>query len=266
MTQLIDIGINIMNKQFQNEQEKIIERALNSNIKKIIVTGVSIKNSIDSAAFASKYNNKVYSTAGIHPHESKSMDNQSIEKLKFLLNQDHVIAIGECGLDFDRDFSPRNIQEICFEKQLALSLEIHKPLFLHERNAFKRFIEITSPYKSNLPNGVIHCFTGTKKEAKHYLDLGFYLGFTGAICNFNRFPHLKEIVQFTPLDRIMIETDAPFMIPKNIDYKQIQRNNSKRNEPAFLNYIALMIANFKNLSIEEVAKITTENSELFFKI
>lgn len=261
MNIFIDIGINLTNKQFNNEHEEIINCALDNGVEQMILTGTSVRGSKESAEIAEHYHDVLFSTAGIHPHDAKSFNNESINELRKLLKQEHVISVGECGLDFDRDFSPRPIQEKCYRAQLELAIEINKPLFLHERSAFKRFNEITDEYLSKLPKAVVHCFTGTLDEAKIYLDKGFYLGFTGAISDTNRFKHLEEVVRYVPLDRMMIETDAPFMLPKNMP-----RTQNRRNEPKFLPYVAQTIAHLKKISISEVANETTEVARNFFRI
>lgn len=261
MNTYIDIGINLTNKQFYNEHEEIISRALDHGIEHMILTGTSIRGSKESAEIAEEYPEILFSTAGIHPHDAKSFNEQSISELRKLLKQDHVVSVGECGLDFDRDFSPRLIQEKCYQAQLELSVEVNKPLFLHERSAFKRFNEITDDYLTQLPEAVVHCFTGTLNEAKTYLDKGFYLGFTGAISDEKRFKHLEDVIKYVPLDRMMIETDAPFMLPKNMPGRQ-----NRRNEPSFLPYVAQTIAHLKKISISEVADETTETARNFFRL
>lgn len=262
--QYTDIGINLTNKQFQNDTETIIQNAIEAQITKMILTGTSIRNSEQSAVLAKKYPNVLYATAGIHPHDAKSFDAQSIPTLRALLEQSHIVSVGECGLDFDRDFSPRPIQEQCYAAQLELAIETQKPLFLHERAAFERFNAITDDYLSKLPKAVVHCFTGSLQEAKTYLDKGFYLGFTGAISDERRFDFLKEIVKYTPLDRLMIETDSPFMLPKNVPKNQLTKYQERRNEPKFLPFVGATIAEFKGISIEKVAEQTSLNAKLFF--
>lgn len=261
MNTYIDIGINLTNKQFNNEHEEIINRALDNGVEQMILTGTSVRGSKESAEIAEDYPEILFSTAGIHPHDAKSFNEQSINELQKLLKLDHVISVGECGLDFDRDFSPRPIQEKCYRAQLELAIEVNKPLFLHERSAFKRFNEITDEYISKLPKAVVHCFTGTLEEARIYLDKGFYLGFTGAISDDKRFQHLEDVIRYIPLDRMMIETDSPFMLPKNM-----QRTQNRRNEPSFLPYVAQTIAKLKKISISEVADETTEVTRIFFRI
>lgn len=261
MNTYIDIGINLTNKQFYNEHEEIINRALDEGVEHMILTGTSVRGSKESAEIAEEYPEILFSTAGIHPHDAKSFNGQSISELRKLLKQQHVISVGECGLDYDRDFSPRPIQEKCYQAQLELAIEVNKPLFLHERSAFKRFNEITDDYLSKLPEAVVHCFTGTLNEAKTYLDKGFYLGFTGAISDEKRFKHLEDVIKYVPLGRMMIETDAPFMLPKNMP-----RMQNRRNEPSFLPYVAQTIAYLKKISISEVADETTETARHFFRL
>ncbi len=266
MIKYIDIGINITNKQFQNDQQEVIANALQSGVFQILLTGTSVTKSEQALEIAKKYPNVLFSTAGIHPHDAKSMDTKSIANLKKLLEQDEVVAVGECGLDFDRDFSPRKQQERCYEAQLDLACTFEKPLFLHERAAFNRFLPITQQFLPQLPKAVVHCFTGTLEEAKRYLDLGFYLGFTGAITDQKRFSYLKDVIQYVPLDRIMIETDAPFMLPKNILKVNLNLKHQRRNEPAYLPYVAQYIALIKNISVERVALETTTTTQAFFNL
>lgn len=262
----IDIGINLTNKQFQNDIDDVIQNALDVDVSQMILTGTSVKNSEASAQIAKEYPGILYATAGIHPHDAKSFDVQSISKLRNLLKQKHVVSVGEFGLDFDRDFSPRNVQETCYKAQLELAIEVHKPLFLHERAAFTKFMEITKDYLPQLPKAVVHCFTGSLQEAKTYLDNGFYLGFTGAISDSKRFEHLKEVIQYVPLDRMMIETDAPFMLPKNTPNNLLKKYHERRCEPAFLPFVAATVAQFKGISGIIVTEETTKNAKDFFGI
>lgn len=266
MNKYIDIGINLTNRQFHNDTDDIIQNAVDADVVQIILTGTSVKNSHESAKIAKNYPGVLYSTAGIHPHDAKSFDGQSIAQLKALLQLKQVVSVGECGLDFDRDFSPRDIQERCYKAQLELAIELQKPLFLHERAAFKRFMTVTNEYLPQLPKAVVHCFTGSIAEAKTYLDKGFYLGFTGAISDTNRFAHLKEVIQYVPLDCMMIETDAPFMLPKNVAKAQLTKYHERRNEPAFLPYVAGTIAQYKGVGLDVIAKRSTENAKAFFGI
>ncbi len=210
----IDIGINLTNKQFAGEYDEVIDRAISAGVEQILLTGTSVRSSKEALALAKEYPETLFATAGIHPHDAKTMNEQTIPQLSALLKEKQVVAVGECGLDFDRDFSPRPIQEQCFRAQLALAQEVQKPLFLHERAAFDRFVGILKDY-THLPKGVVHCFTGSLSEVKTYLDAGYYIGFTGAISDSRRFAFLEEVVRYVPLERMLIETDAPFMPTKD---------------------------------------------------
>jgi TatD DNase family protein len=266
MKTYIDIGINLTNRQFQNDTDRIVQNALEADVSQMLLTGTSVRGSEEAAQIAARYKGTLFATAGIHPHDAKSFDGQSIARLKALLQKPQVVAVGECGLDFDRDFSPRDKQEQCYAAQLELAVETKLPLFLHERAAFKRFVSITDAYLPRLPKAVVHCFTGTLDEAKTYLDKGFYLGFTGAVSDTNRFAQLKEVVQYVPLDRLMIETDAPFMMPKNVPKTLLTQYHERRNEPAFLPFIAGTIAHYKSIALDEVARQTTANAKAFFDL
>ena len=228
----------------------------------MIVTGTSVKSSIDGQKLAQQHPGILFSTAGVHPHDAKNCNEQTINSLRTLANHKEVVAMGECGLDFNRDFSPRPVQEKWFEAQIQLACELKLPLFLHEREAHKRFTEILSAYKNQLDLAVVHCFTGTKEEAKTYLDLGFCLGITGWICDERRGKHLQEIVKYIPLDKIMLETDAPFLTPRDMREKP----KDGRNEPAFLPHVAQTIAHLLKKSPEEIASETTATAAWFFNL
>ena len=261
----IDIGINLTNKQFAGEYDEVIDRAISAGVEQILLTGTSVRSSKEALALAKEYPETLFATAGIHPHDAKTMNAESIKILAALLKEKKVVAVGECGLDFDRDFSPRPVQESCFHAQLSLAEEVQKPLFLHERAAFDRFIAILKEHYS-LPEGVVHCFTGQLKEAKTYLEMGYYIGFTGAITDMRRFAALEEVVRYVPLDRMLIETDAPFMMPKNVPMRQLSYHQQRRNEPAFLPYVVQTIARYKGVPLKAVADKTRENAEALFKL
>jgi TatD DNase family protein len=259
---LIDIGANLTHAKFKNDLDAILERAEAAGVHTIILTGTSVRNSQEAAQLAKRYPHQLYATAGVHPHDAKSWNADSGAILRKLLEQPQVVSVGECGLDFDRDFSPRPVQAACFEAQLQIAIDTQKSLFLHERAAHERFVEIVQPHLSQLPKAVVHCFTGTYEEAKKYLDMGFYIGITGAISDSRRFEHLQTLLPKIPLNRLMIETDAPFMCPRNLPTR-VQDN---RNEPAFLEYVLRFIAQCVGKSAETVAEATSDNARLFFGI
>lgn len=259
--QLIDIGVNLTHRSFNLDQKEVIDRALEAGVQVMVLTGTSIRNSQEAQRLASRYPNKLYSTAGVHPHDSQNANEDTIKILRKLASYKEVVAIGECGLDYNRDFSPRPLQDKYFEAQVELACELSLPLFLHERDAHKRFVEILSNYKSKT-KAVVHCFTGTEQELKTYLDMGFYIGITGWICDERRGKHLKDLVKKIPLDKLMIETDAPFLTPRNMPNKP----KDGRNEPAFLTFVLKEIALSLKKPLEEVARATTKTATEFFKL
>jgi TatD DNase family protein len=258
---VIDIGINLINKRFPDIPE-VIERAKFVDVKQMILTGTSLIASQKSLQWAQKYPKTFYATAGVHPHHAKDWDATVESQIKKIAAAPEIVAIGECGLDFDRDFSPRPVQESCFRAQLALAIDCQKPLFLHERAAFDRFVGIMTEYQGKLPKAVVHCFTGSVAEAKTYLDMGFYIGLTGAVTDERRFGHLKDVIKMIPTDRLMVETDAPFMLPKNIRNPPADR----RNEPCYLPYIVRYIATHSQKSEKTIMENTTKVTKAFFGI
>ena len=258
----IDIGVNLSHKSFNKDRQAVINRAVAAGVSTMIVTGTSYKSSIDGQKLAQQHPGILFSTAGVHPHDARNCDEQTISSLRTLAAHKEVVAIGECGLDFNRDFSPRPVQEKWFEAQIQLACELNLPLFLHEREAHQRFTEILSAYKNQLDFVVVHCFTGTKEEARTYLDLGFCLGITGWICDERRGRHLQEIVKYIPLDKMMLETDAPFLTPRDMTEKP----KDGRNEPAFLPHVAQTIAQILKKTPEEIASETTATAAWFFNL
>lgn len=259
--QIIDIGINLLHRSFDNDRQQIILDAKTQNITPLIITGTSVKSSIEASEYANSFPNLLYSTSGVHPHNCKGCNSKTISKLKQLALKPQVVAIGECGLDYDRDFSPRDVQRKWFEEQIKLAIELNMPLFLHERAAFDDFKSILNSYK--LTNKVVvHCFTGNLKELTSYLDRGCYIGITGWICDERRGKHLKDLVKIIPLNRLMIETDAPFLTPRNMKVKP--KNN--RNEPIYLRHILNTIAECINIDANELARSTTKTTKEFFNI
>ena len=179
-----------------------------------------------------KFPNLFYTTVGFHPHNAKNFKEKDLESIETLAKNPHVISIGECGVDYYREYSPKNQQIVCFEKQLSLNTKLNLPLFLHERGAHNDFCFLLKKYIDKIDNTVVHCFTGTKQELLQYLDLGCYIGITGWITDMDRGSHLHEIIQYIPEDRLLVETDSPYLIPKNMN-----DNRKTTNEPAYLPYV-----------------------------
>lgn len=252
--ELIDIGANLNHKSLKFELEQIIHRAVQNNISRIIITGTDLRSSQEAFNLA-KNNALLISTCGVHPHNAKQVNPDLLQKLEKLIAENKVVAIGECGLDFNRNFSTREEQEYAFGQQLQIAKRFKKPLFLHERDAFETFVSFV---KDHLGDGVVHCFTGNKQQLKTYLDLGFHIGITGWICDDRRNNELKEAVKYIPHDRLLIETDCPFLTPREA--------KATRNEPAFLKFVVQRLALYMSKSEEEVAKHTTENAKKLFRL
>lgn len=257
--ELVDIGVNLTNKAFAADLDDVIKSAEDAGVKRMIVTGTSLRASQQAAALAVRYSGKLFSTAGIHPHDAKSFNDSSLKSLKSLLSLSYVLAVGECGLDYNRDFSPRDVQRQVFEKQVDLAISLKMPLFTHERDAHDDFLAILNSACSQIPV-VVHCFTGTADELSNYLEAGCYIGLTGWICDERRGEHLKSIVRSIPLDRLMLETDAPYIAPRDI------RPRINRNEPKYVAHICAAIARHVGVSAEQLAALTTANAYRFFNI
>lgn len=259
---MIDIGINLTNKRFHKDLDVVISNAQQAGVKNLIVTGTSIEESEQAIALCLQYPEYLYCTAGIHPHDAKTFNLQSLNTLRELANNQQVKAIGECGLDFNRNFSTPKEQQVAFEQQLALAVELQLPVFMHERDANKRFIEILKPYIKQLPNAVLHCFTGSQEDLEHCLALDLHIGITGWICDERRGTELLDLVRLIPNNRLMIETDGPYLLPRSMRPKP----KSSRNEPKYLPYIAQAIANARGESLKQLVQQTEQNSKLFFNL
>lgn len=259
---MIDIGVNLTHRSFNADRMQVIERARTAGVEGLILTGTSVRGSRESAEFASQMPGYLYSTVGVHPHDAARTPADTIETLRTLAASDHVVAIGECGLDFNRDFSPRDVQERWFADQLALAVDVGLPVFLHARDAHERFIAILADYLPDLPGAVIHCFTGSGDALDDCLDRGLHVGITGWICDERRGLGLQEIVGRIPPDRLMIETDAPFLTPRDLRPKP----KKGRNEPSFLPHICRAISGFTGRDHDAVATDSTETTRRFFGI
>ena len=255
---LFDSHCHLHFPQFNNDREEIISRLKEAGIG-VINVGTDLEDSQKAIDLAKKYPEQVWASVGFHPHDAGGND-LDFNKLKELAIDEKVVAIGECGLDYFRimndELGIKEKQKEIFEKQIKLAKELNKPLILHCRpsagsqDAYDDTIDIL-----NSNNGVAHFFAGSKEIAKKFLDLGFYIGFAGPITFAEEY---KELVEFVPLDRILIETDAPFAAP--IPHR------GKRNEPAYVEFVARKIAKWKKLSFEEVARQTVKNTIDIFQI
>lgn len=258
--ELIDIGVNLTNRSFRKDRDEVVARARAAGVSGMVVTGTSVDGSRAALALARTRPGVLYATAGVHPHDAKTCDDGTLIALRELAAHDAVVAIGECGLDYNRDFSPRPVQDRWFEAQVNLAAELEMPLFLHERDAHERFLEILRRHRSRLVAACVHCFTGTAEELAAYLDLDLHVGITGWICDERRGLHLRELVKSVPADRLMIETDAPFLLPRTIEPKP----KGRRNEPAFLPHVLNAVAEARGEARETLAQSTTAAARAFF--
>lgn len=251
-----------MHRSFNHDREQVVKQAAQEGVSPLILTGTSERNSIETAKYVSRYPGKLYGTAGVHPHDAKSCHTGTIHILRELAKNDYVVAIGECGLDYNRDFSPRDVQRKWFEAQIDLAVELNMPLFLHERDAFDDFASILENRKDDIPGMVVHCFTGTERELDKYLEMGCHIGITGWICDERRGKHLLKLIKKIPSDKLMIETDAPFLLPRNME----DRPRDGRNEPQYLIHILDEIAYYLGKEPEDLADETLYTTKRFFGI
>jgi TatD DNase family protein len=249
---VIDIGANLTHPSFRPDLDAVLARARHAGVETIIVTGTTVEESRQASALGLPF------TAGVHPHHAKDFNQETLSQLREILKNPRAVAAGECGLDFNRNYSPHPSQEETFLAQLQLAREIGKPLFLHSRDAHPRFAEILK--SNNVHKAVAHCFTGEREELRAYLDLGLYIGITGWICDERRGKHLLELVREIPRDRLLLETDAPYLTPRDMK----PQPKARRNEPAFLAHIAKAVAQALGRGVEEVAEETARNARALF--
>ena len=227
-----------------------------------MVTGSSASESKQCIELAERFSQHLYATVGVHPHLSNAWEPGTLDELRNLASHEKVKAIGEAGLDYNRNYSPRTAQRHAFEQQISLAIELNMPLFLHERDAHEDFIAILKPYRDALGDVVLHCFTGTDRHLDAYLAMDLHIGITGWICDERRGLHLQQLVARIPLDRLMIETDAPYLVPRDLRPKP----KGRRNEPSFLPHILATLARCMALPAETIALSTTRNARKFYRL
>jgi TatD DNase family protein len=256
--QLVDIGANLAHASFRDDLDAVLSRAHAHGVERIIVTGASVEESRRAADIADAHG--LYATAGVHPHHARECDDATIPALREMAGRPRVVALGECGLDFNRNYSPHPSQEKWFVAQLELAAELGKPLFLHSRDAHPRFAEILRNLR--VGKAVAHCFTGEAAELRAYLDLGLYIGITGWICDERRGRHLVALAREVPQDRLLLETDSPYLTPRDLH----PQPKARRNEPAHLPHILRAVARARGETPEALAAATTRNAQAFFGI
>jgi TatD DNase family protein len=257
---LIDIGANLTHDSFDADRAAVLARAAAKGVTRLIVTGTSVTGSVQAAALCDAYPEALHATAGVHPHHAAEFDAHTAAALRSLLAAPKLVAVGECGLDFFRDYSPRDAQRRAFAAQLELAAEVRKPVFLHQRDAHEEFVAMLEPIRTSLSGGVAHCFTGGPNDLDAYLKLDLHIGVTGWVCDERRGAELRAAVPRIPLDRLLIETDAPYLLPRDLDAKP----RNRRNEPCFLTHVLERVAAPRGEPVEAVANATTANAERLF--
>jgi TatD DNase family protein len=260
--ELIDIGCNLTHDTFDADREQVLADAQRAGVVQMIVTGASEDGSRAAFELARRHPGVLYATAGVHPHHAADYTAETDALLRDLASRDGVVAVGETGLDYFRDFSPRDAQRDAFERQLRIGADSGLPLFLHLRDAHADFHAMLREHRPALGDVVVHCFTGSREEMLQYLELGCFIGITGWICDERRGTHMKDYLGEIPAERLMIETDAPYLKPRNLRPKV----KSHRNEPRFLPWIAGTLAAVRGEHPERLAAQTTANARRFFRI
>jgi TatD DNase family protein len=260
MFDLIDIGANLTHDSFDADRDAVLTRAAAAGVRRIVVTGTTVTSSVQAAALCEAHPRSLSATAGVHPHHAAELDAHTVAALRSLLANPAFVAVGECGLDFFRDYSPRDAQRRAFAAQLELAATSGKPVFLHQRDAHDEFVAMLKPIRSALTGAVAHCFTGGPKELADYLDLDLHIGVTGWVCDERRGAELRAAVPSIPRDRLLIETDAPYLLPRDLNPKP----RSRRNEPQFLIHVLERVAQLRQEPVGAVAQATTANAERLF--
>ena len=256
---LIDIGINLAHDSYDRDREEVIARARAAGVIQMVVTGATLEGSVRALALARAHPGRLFATAGVHPHHATDLDTARLGELAELARHPEVVAVGECGLDYFRDFSPRRAQREAFDRQLELAKRIGKPVFLHQRDAHDDFLAMLREHASDW-RGVAHCFTGSAEQLHAYLQLGLAIGITGWICDERRGAHLAALMPQVPAARLLLETDGPYLLPRDLSPKPA----SRRNEPAYLAHIAAAVARARGEPPASLAHSSTAAARALF--
>ena len=261
--ELIDIGVNLTNKSLLGDLDGVMSRAADAGVMQMVVTGTSLAESKAAIELCQRYPERLVSTCGVHPHHASDWNQASFIALKTITQQHSCVrAIGETGLDFNRNYSPRAEQEYAFEQQMALAAELGLPLFCHQRDAHARFAEMLREYRAAISRVVVHCFTDSREALVEYLDLDCHIGVTGWICDERRGLELRELVKLIPADRLMLETDAPYLLPRDLQPKPKDRRNVPANLPHILEAVAAAVGK----PASQLADETTATAKAFFNL
>lgn len=260
--QLVDVGVNLTNKSLLQDLEGVLARARQAGVEQMVVTGTSIAESREAIRLCESYPAQLFATCGMHPHHASDWNETSYSELEKLAQHACVRAIGETGLDFNRNYSPAAAQESAFRRQMELAIALDKPLFCHQRDAHQRFIGLLGEYRDAISRLVVHCFTDSREAMMDYLELDCYIGITGWICDERRGRELQQLVKLVPADRLLLETDAPYLLPRDLD----PRPRSRINEPAYLPHILESVARHQHKEVDLLALECLQNSRRFFDL
>jgi len=260
--QLIDIGANLTHASFESDLEQVLTEARSAHVAHIMVTGTDIASSEAAQELCARYPGYLSCTAGFHPHVASDCDATAMDTIRRLASAPELVAIGETGLDYNRNYSPKDAQLAAFEMHLQLAAATGKPLFLHQRDAHEDFIQLLRQYRSQITGGVVHCFTDNAAALSDYLAIDMHIGITGWICDERRGVELQEMVADIPADRLLIETDAPYLLPRTLS----PRPKDRRNEPRHLIAVLDMLSQCTKRSSAQLAEETTANAQRLFGI
>ncbi len=252
---MFDIGANLTSSHFSDDLDSVLDESFEAGVKKICITSSNLQD-VRNAKEITERNKNLYYSVGFHPHNAKDFKIEFLKDMSIYLDDPKAICLGEMGLDFNRNFSSKDEQILCFESQLSLANSINKPLFLHQRDAHEEFLSILDNYKFN-QNLIVHCFTGNLSELEDYLKRDLYIGITGWVCDLKRGLDLRECINHIPQEKLLIETDSPYLSP---------RKKIRRNEPKFLIDVAEEVARLRQQTKESIVKSSYENSLNFFNL
>jgi TatD DNase family protein len=258
---LIDVGVNLAHDSYDRDRDAVIARARAAGVVQMVVTGATLAGSVRGVALAREHPARLFATAGVHPHHASDLDTATLAALAELARIPEVVAVGECGLDYFRNFSPRAAQQQAFHRQLELAAQVGKPVFLHQRDAHDDFLAILREHAGSW-RGVAHCFTGSHEQLQSYLQLGLAIGITGWICDERRGAHLAALMPQVPPERLLLETDGPYLLPRDLTPKPA----SRRNEPAYLPHVAAAVARARGESLETLARSSTAAARALFAL
>ncbi|MDR3416291.1 MAG: TatD family hydrolase [Nevskia sp.] len=259
---MIDIGANLAHDSFDADRDVLLQRAWDAGLEAIVITGSSAASNEQALQLARQHPGRLYATAGLHPHHAVDWDETLAARIAELAREPQLVALGECGLDYCRNYSPHADQRRAFVAQLGLALQADKPVFLHQRDAHADFHAILRDYRRGLAGCLVHCFTDNAEALEAYLALDCYIGITGWVCDERRGLGLRALMPRIPAERLLVETDAPYLLPRTIKPAPKHR----RNEPAYLGWVVRSIAEVRGEDPQALARQTAANARRFFGI